>query len=113
MNPTSTLPRPVNNPIIADITVKLKLLSTARGGRAEALPGGEYRGILSARGQHFSFRCELPPAAGLELGESCKLEIEFLFPDLALPFFKHNDEFNLWEGGTVGYGRVLKVHRIV
>jgi hypothetical protein len=101
----------VNNPIIADITVKLKLLSTARGGRAEALPGGEYRGVLSARGQHFSFRCELPDADGLELGESCKLEIEFLFPDLALPFFKINDEFNLWEGGTVGYGRVLKVHR--
>lgn len=102
----------MNNPIIADISVKLKLLSTARGGRAEALPGGEYRGILSARGQHFSIRCALP-ATGLALGESCTLEVEFLFPDLALPFFKHNDEFNLWEGGTVGYGRVLKVHRIV
>ena len=101
----------VNNPIVADITVKLKLLTTARGGRAEALPGGEYRGVLSARGQHFSFRCELPAGAGLDLGESCTLELQFLFPDLALPFFKHNDEFNLWETGTVGYGRVLKVHR--
>ena len=103
----------MNNPIIADITIRLKLLTTERGGRAEALPGGEYRGILSARGQHFSFRCELPAGAGLQLGESCKLEIEFLFPDLALPFFKLNDEFNLWESGTVGYGRVLKVHRTV
>ena len=103
----------MNNPIIADITIRLKLLTTERGGRAEALPGGEYRGILSARGQHFSFRCELPVTAGLQLGESCKLEIEFLFPDLALPFFKLNDEFNLWESGTVGYGRVLKVHRTV
>ncbi len=101
----------MNNPIFADITVKLKLLTTARGGRTEALPGGEFRGILSARGQHFSFRSVLPEGEGLALGESCQLEIEFLFPDLALPFFKHNDEFNLWEGGTVGYGRVLKVHR--
>jgi hypothetical protein len=101
----------VNNPVIADITVKLKLLTTARGGRAEPLPGGEYRGILSARGQHFSFRCELPADSGLELGESCRVEIEFLFPDLALPFFKLNDEFNLWESGIVGYGRVLKLHR--
>ncbi|WP_426107240.1 hypothetical protein [Massilia sp. TSP1-1-2] len=101
----------MNNPIIADITVKLKLLTTERGGRAEALPGGEYRGILSARGQHFSFRCELPRETGFELGASRTLEVEFLFPDLALPFFKHNDEFNLWETGTVGYGRVLKVHR--
>ena len=101
----------MNNPIFADITVKLKLLTTARGGRTEALPGGEYRGILSARGQHFSFRCTLPAGAGLALGESSQVEIEFLFPDLALPFFKHNDEFNLWEGGTVGYGRVIKVHR--
>ena len=106
-----TFPCPVTNPIIADITVKLKLLTTARGGRLDALPGGEYRGILSARGQHFSFRCALPASAGLALGESCTLEVEFLFPDLALPFFKINDEFNLWEGGTVGYGRVLKVHR--
>jgi hypothetical protein len=101
----------VNNPIFADISVKLKLLTTARGGRADPLPGGEYRGILSARGQHFSFRCELPDDAGLALGQSCRLDVEFLFPDLALPFFKLNDEFNLWEGGTVGYGRVIKVYR--
>ena len=100
----------MNNPVVPDITVKLKLLSVARGGRAEALPGGEYRGVLSARGQHFSFRCMLPAGTGMALGDSCTLEIEFLFPDLALPFFKHDSEFNLWEGGTIGYGRVLKVH---
>ena len=102
----------MNNPIIADITIRLKLLTTERGGRAEALPGGEYRGILSARGQHFSFRCEVP-AAGMALGDTVEMAVEFLFPDLALPFFKLNDEFNLWESGTVGYGRVLKVHRTV
>lgn len=101
----------MSNPVVADITVKLKLLTTARGGRAEALPGGEYRGVLSARGQHFSFRCMFPSATGLALGESCTLEIQFLFPDLALPFFRPDGQFNLWEGGTIGYGRVLKVHR--
>ena len=97
------------NPIIADITAKIKLLSTSRGGRETGLPGGEYKGTISTRGQHFSFRCMLPESAGLGLGESCTIDIEFGFPDLALPIFRANSEFNLWEGGIIGYGRVLKV----
>lgn len=95
-------------PFQPQITVRMKLLSTERGGRTEAVPGGEYRGTFSARGQHFSFRCEAPPE-GLQLGETTVLDIEFLFPALALPFFKDKDEFNVWEGGIVGYGRVMKV----
>ncbi|MES2316505.1 MAG: hypothetical protein V4631_03340 [Pseudomonadota bacterium] len=91
------------------IAVQIKLLSTERGGRAEPIPGGEYRGILNARGQHFSFRCEAPPG-GLDLGSTVTLDIEFLFPHLAVPFFQKRDEFNLWEIGTIGYGRVLKVY---
>ena len=96
-------------PLIADITAKIKLLSTSRGGRTEALPAGEYRGTISTRGQHFSFRCLLPDGAGLGLGESCTVDIEFGYPDLALPIFRANGEFNLWEGGIIGYGRVIKV----
>ena len=96
-------------PLIADITAKIKLLSTSRGGRTEGLPAGEYRGTISTRGQHFSFKCVLPEANGLGLGESCTVDIEFGFPDLALPIFKANSEFNLWEGGIIGYGRVMKI----
>ena len=51
----------------------------------------------------------LPEVTGLELGESCTVNIELGFPDLALPIFRANGEFNLWEGGVIGYGRVLKV----
>lgn len=96
-------------PIVADITARIKLLKTARGGREEGLPAGEYKGTISSRGQHFSFRCMLPEAGGLGLGESCLVDIEFMFPDLALPIFRANSEFNLWEGGIIGYGRVMKV----
>ncbi|QYF95627.1 hypothetical protein KY495_11020 [Massilia sp. PAMC28688] len=96
-------------PLIADITARIKLLRTARGGRDEPLPPGEYKGVISARGQHFSFRCMLPEDGGLGLGESVTVDIEFVFPDLALPIFRANGEFNLWEGGVIGYGRVLKV----
>lgn len=90
------------------IVVRIKLLTTDRGGRDEPIPPGEYRGILNARGQHFSFRCEMP-AAGLALGDTVEMDFEFLFPDLALPFFKVGNEFNLWESGTIGYGRVVRV----
>jgi len=96
-------------PLNADITAKIKLLKTSRGGREQPLPPGEYKGIISARGQHFSFRCRLPDDAGLGLGESATVDIEFTFPDLALPIFRANGEFNLWESGIIGYGRVLKV----
>ena len=90
------------------VTVRIKLLTPERGGREAALPPGEHRGILSARGQHFSFRAMIAPP-GLLLGETSLLDIEFIFPELAMPFFKDNDEFNVWEGGIVGYGRVTKV----
>jgi hypothetical protein len=99
----------VNNPLFPHIAAKVKLLTTDRGGRAEPIPEGEYQGIISARGQHFSFRCEMPPE-GLEPGSTVKLDIEFLFPHLAVPFFKDQLEFNIWEGGTVGYGRVVKLY---
>ena len=99
----------MNDPFVAHVTAKIKLLVTARGGRDEPLPGGEYQGVISARGQHFSFRCMLPWDTGLGLGESVTVDINFLFPHLALPIFHVNDEFNLWEGGVIGYGRVLKV----
>ena len=98
----------MNDILGPNIAVKIKLLSTERGGRTEPIPAGEYRGILSARGQHFSFRCDVP-GDGLMLGATVKLDIEFLFPHLALPFFKTGDEFNLWESGTIGYGRVLRI----
>ena len=95
-------------PLEPHITVRLKLLTMDRGGRDALIPEGEYRGILNARGQHFSFRCEMP-AGGLELGRTINLDVEFLFPDLALPFFRVRNEFNLWESGMIGYGRVVKV----
>ena len=97
----------MNDIFAPQIAVKIKLLTTDRGGRAEPLPAGEYRGILSARGQHFSFCCEIPDD-GLMLGATITLDIEFLFPQLALPFFKTGDEFNVRESGTIGYGRVLR-----
>ena len=99
----------MTTPLVADITAKIKLLKTARGGREEPLPPGEYKGIISSRGQHFSFRCMLPGEAGLGLGESVTVDIEFMFPDLALPIFRANGEFNLWESGIIGYGKVMKV----
>lgn len=99
----------MNNPLFPHIAAKVKLLTTDRGGRADPIPEGEYQGIISARGQHFSFRCEMP-AKGLELGKTINLDIEFLFPHLAVPFFKDRLEFNIWEGGTVGYGRVVKLY---
>jgi hypothetical protein len=98
----------MNSPLLPQIGVRIKLLSTARGGRSEPIPGGEYQGNLSARGQHFSFRCEMP-AQGLQPGTTTTLDVQFLFPHLALPFFKVRDEFNLWEGGTIGYGRVMRL----
>ncbi len=99
----------MTTPLVADITAKIKLLNTARGGREEPLPAGEYKGIISSRGQHFSFRCILPGGVGLGLGESVTVDIEFMFPDLALPIFRANGEFNLWESGIIGYGKVMKV----
>jgi hypothetical protein len=93
---------------LPQIRVKIKLLTAARGGRAEPIPAGEYRGILSARGQHFSFRSNIA-AGGWALGDTTTLDIEFLFPQLALPFLKERQEFNLWESGTVGYGRVVTI----
>lgn len=89
------------------ITADITLLATKRGGREEPIPAGEYRGIISARGQHFAFTCLVPFEGGFKPGETRTVDIEFVFPHLAMPFFKAGVEFNLWEGGTVGHGTVL------
>lgn len=51
----------------------------------------------------------LPEVTGLGLGKSCIVDIELGFPDLALPIFRAIGKFNLWEGGGIGFGRVLRV----
>jgi hypothetical protein len=98
----------MTEPTYHHITAKIRLLSEARGGRAAPIPGGEFTGIIAARGQHFSYRCQMPPE-GLAPGVTATVDIEFMFPELALPFFKVLDEFNLWEGVTIGHGRVVKL----
>ncbi|SHH53794.1 hypothetical protein [Massilia sp. CF038] len=90
------------------ITAKIRMLTPERGGRASPIPGGEFTGILAARGQQFSFRCRMPEG-GLAPGVTATVDIEFMFPELALPFFKVLNEFTLWEGVTIGHGRVVKL----
>lgn len=92
----------------AHVRVKMRLLTTARGGRDAPIPPGEYRGVFASRGQQFSYRC-MVPAGGIPLGSTVTLDVEFLFPELAAAFFKVMDEFNVWEGVTIGHGRVVKV----
>lgn len=91
-----------------EIRATITLLPTEQGGRRSGLPSGaEYRTVLGAGGEHFSARFIVENA--LEPGGSTDVEIQFLFPEAALPKFPVGATFTIWEGRDIGTGRVTSL----
>lgn len=61
-------------------------------------------------GVFFDMRMDLRVVGPLHPGMSAKVPIRFLRPDLIMPLLHQDDTFTLWEGRTIGSGRVLQIH---
>jgi hypothetical protein len=97
------------SPVVPEIVAEITLLPSTEGGREESIRQGEYRGVLGAGGEHFSFRAVVPFQDGFQPGHTARLGVQFLFPRAALEHFPVGGAFTLWEGGPIGLGKVLEV----
>ena len=101
----------MSEPVAPEIFVELNFLSASEGGRVSPISCGEYRGVLGVEGGHFSVRFCVTSEQETAPGKSGKFGVQFLAPEVALPLFKVGVEFSVWEGKTIGHGRVLEVVR--
>ena len=95
--------------VTPEIIVEITLLPTEEGGRLGAIRQGEYRGVLGVGAENFSVRFFVPVESGLNPGETSRFGVQFLFPEMALPYFPIGALFTVWEGGIIGQGQVLEV----
>ena len=97
------------SPVAPEIAVEISLLPSTEGGRNGPIRQGEYRGVLGVGDEHFSFRSVVPFPDGFQPGQTASLGIQFLVPDAALEHFPVGAAFTVWEAGSIGHGKVLKV----
>jgi len=89
---------------------EVSLLPTSEGGRKGPTPPDMFGCPVSVAGELFDMRMDLTAVGALRPGRSAEVPIRFLRPDLVMPLLHLGDAFTLWEGKTIGTGKVLKIH---
>lgn len=91
---------------LPDFVADIELLPAEAAGRKSALMGGEWRTVLGVNGAHWSamLRFEGEPVPGVTF----EAAVWLLMSDAALPGFQIGKIFEVWEGGTKGWGRVKR-----
>src|SRR4051794_36896621 len=90
-----------------DAIAVVALLPTDQGGRAGPTPEKWFGCVLTIGGQNYDVRLELdrPPVPGA----ARRVALHFLDPRSALAGATPGTPFDLWECGTIGFGRIEKV----
>lgn len=102
----------LRTPIIPEISAEISFLPTDGGGRKEPLPEGEYRGVFGvSEKEYFSVRFHVDQSGDVAAGRAKEFEVQFLAPEVALPYFHVGKEFTVWEDKIIGHGKVLAVLR--
>lgn len=83
------------------------LTALQRGGRQTAVKGDFYACPIFIDGEGFDCRIFIKGRT-LELGKWYELPVKFLNKDHALPKLTVGKSVTLWEGKTVGEGKVLR-----
>jgi hypothetical protein len=99
----------MSSPVAPEIIARLSLFPTEAGGRGLPPRQGDWRTILTVGSESFSARVAARVGHLLEPGATSEAEVQFLFPDAALPRFKPGIQFKIWEGTDVGTGEVLSI----
>ena len=86
--------------------IEVRFKTTVEGGRRDAIFGKDYRCPLFIDGE--AFECRIPlDGKTLQLGETYKLPVQFLFPDLVLPALSPGKLVVLWEGKEIATGTLV------
>jgi hypothetical protein len=92
-----------------DITVEVFFLPTSDGGKTRTISGQWYGCPLGIDGAYFDARFDLTELGSIAPGSTVRLRAKLLDP-AAVRHFASGREFSLWEGRTIGTGRVLERH---
>jgi hypothetical protein len=93
----------------ADAIVEVELLATANGGRNGPTPSDKFGCPLEIESKFYDCRFDLTESGPLRPGYSTVVPVAFLFPDDVIPLLSQGTRFNLWEGRTIGTGRVISI----
>jgi hypothetical protein len=101
----------MNRSLRPDVIARVRLLTTAEGGRHRALPTAMFGCTFFFEGRFFDCRLLLDQRGhGLELGqERTEVPIKFLFPDCIKHRLQPAARFKLWDGKYIAEGEVVEV----
>lgn len=93
----------------ADAIVEVELLATSDGGRNGPTPPEKFGCPLEIEGKFYDCRFDLSGSGPLRPGHSSLVPVAFLYREDVLPLLSQGSRFNLWEGRTIGSGRVVSI----
>jgi hypothetical protein len=93
----------------ADAIVEVELLATEDGGRNGPTPSDKFGCPLEIGSKFYDCRFDLTASGPLRPGCSSVVPVAFLFPEDAIPLLFEGATFKLWEGRTIGTGRVISM----
>jgi hypothetical protein len=99
----SAVPKP-------DISAEVTFLPSAHGGRQNPTSTDWYGCPIGFAGEYFDVRFDLSAVGRVAPGATVHVPAQFLSPKLIKPRLAVGSEFTLWEGRTIGKGRVLEIY---
>jgi hypothetical protein len=107
------MPDPLGDTVIADpdAIVDIELLSPHDGGRHTSIAADSYGCPIRFEDEYFDCRMDMSGVGALSPGGSARVPVKFLNPHLIVPRLQPGSKFTLWEGKTIGQGKVVAVLR--
>ncbi|HSP15846.1 MAG TPA: hypothetical protein VLV78_13955 [Thermoanaerobaculia bacterium] len=94
-----------------DAIVDIELLSPEDGGRRTPIAADSYGCPIRFEDEYFDCRMDLSGVGALPPGGGARVPLKFLNPDLIVPRLEPGSKFTLWEGKTIGQGKVVALLR--
>jgi len=91
-----------------DAIIEVRFKTTAENGRQGAITGEIYGCPLLVDNEAFDCRLYIKGQT-LSLGETYKVGIKFLNPQLAMPHLLPEKTIGLWEGKEIATGKVVRL----
>ena len=91
------------------VVAEIHFIPTAEGGKKLQLTRSLFGCPLNLNGDYFDMRIDLSEVGIVSPGDTVRVPMAFLSPELILPRLRVGSEFTLWEGRTVARGRVTEI----
>ncbi len=101
--------RTMKNSNYLDVIADIYFYPTERGGRNGHLPLNQYRCPMVINEEMFDCVLLLPKDKLINPGDTVRVSMEFLSPQIVLPMLSVGKKFQLWESGIKAEGEVISL----